>query len=387
MADISKAGPYLINEDATGKSLYPLPPKEKHYQEKWLQALIEKHPAILPVDELDERYAPLVSAGREILNIDNLLISPNGLITIVETKLWRNPEAHRQVVAQVLDYARTLSKWSYKDLEKAVLEYQQKLGDNYETLHMFMKAHSSKTIASVDFQAEVQNSLENGKFALLIVGDKIYPAVTELAETIQSAPHMQYSMGFVELKCYRTEKGKDWPLMIVPTYVAKTKEITRAVVKVIFEEKKPEVITSTPDDKSPSSRTSFPEFVTSLPEDITEHFKGKIEHWMQQSDYTVYWGVVGFSLRIPVNGKLETFFDAYPTYASILMEKYADQYKIPSEAYQRYKQDLMRSQIFLSTFSGNKRYIYFDKMTIEEVVQLLEATDKLVSSMTKLQAD
>jgi hypothetical protein len=34
---------------------------------------------------------------------------------VVETKLWRNPEAHRSVVAQIIDYAKDLSKMSFED--------------------------------------------------------------------------------------------------------------------------------------------------------------------------------------------------------------------------------------------------------------------------------
>ena len=94
MADIN---PYFINDEAaSGRKLTPIPITHKIFKEEWLQELLFKHPSILPLNYLDESYEPLVSLGREIANIDNLFISPNGLITIVETKLWRNPEARRQ---------------------------------------------------------------------------------------------------------------------------------------------------------------------------------------------------------------------------------------------------------------------------------------------------
>jgi hypothetical protein len=102
--------PYLVTDaDADGRELIPLPLKDTVFQEVWLQELLFKHPSILPVAYLDEDYAPLISIGREIANIDNLFISPSGQLTIVETKLWRNPEAHRTVVAQMYDYANTLT--------------------------------------------------------------------------------------------------------------------------------------------------------------------------------------------------------------------------------------------------------------------------------------
>ena len=71
--------------------------------EGWLQQLIFEHPDLLPVDEFDESFAPLIPIGREVATksgaIDNLYISPVGRLTIVETKLWKNPEKHRTVVA------------------------------------------------------------------------------------------------------------------------------------------------------------------------------------------------------------------------------------------------------------------------------------------------
>lgn len=93
--------------------------------EAWLQSVIFEHPEILPVAYFDENYAPVVPVGREISTssgyIDNLYISPSGAITIVETKLWTNPEKHRTVVAQIIDYAKELSQWSFDDLNAAVL--------------------------------------------------------------------------------------------------------------------------------------------------------------------------------------------------------------------------------------------------------------------------
>lgn len=45
------------------------------------------------------REAPLLSLGREIPtpvgSIDNLFLSRNGYLVVVETTLWRNPEARR----------------------------------------------------------------------------------------------------------------------------------------------------------------------------------------------------------------------------------------------------------------------------------------------------
>ena len=43
-------------------------------------------------------------------------VSPSGFLTIVETKLYRNPQSRREVLGQILDYCAQLTTWSYADL-------------------------------------------------------------------------------------------------------------------------------------------------------------------------------------------------------------------------------------------------------------------------------
>jgi hypothetical protein len=81
----------------------------KGFGEQWMQVLLHKHPACLPVAEIDPGFGELVSVGMEVATrhgpMDNLFLTPDGDIVVVETKLWHNPESRRQIVAQVLDYA------------------------------------------------------------------------------------------------------------------------------------------------------------------------------------------------------------------------------------------------------------------------------------------
>jgi hypothetical protein len=94
------------------------------HDEAWLRDLVFDHPELLPIEEIEPMLDPLVSACVELPmsagNADNLFLNLNGGIALVECKLWRNPEARRKVVAQVIDYARCLTTWRYTDLELAV---------------------------------------------------------------------------------------------------------------------------------------------------------------------------------------------------------------------------------------------------------------------------
>lgn len=379
--------PYIISDDtASGRALSPLPVRDRAFQEDWLQELLFKHPSILPIGYLDDSYAPLIPLGREIASIDDLYVSPSGHITIVETKLWRNPEAHRTVVAQILEYAKVLATWDYSKLDEAVKSYTTKhLGEPTKIFRLVKKAIHNFDIDEIEFESKAQDCLTNGRFALVVVGDRIFPEATQLAATIQAAPHLQYSMAFIELRCYRLEKGTNWPLVVFPQLIARTKEFTRAVVRVVYEEKKPDVqIEAIEDgDKPVPRRTNLSLFVASLPSNIKDSFKGYLERWIR-AGYTIYWGKVGFSLRIPWKGKLTTMFDAYPTNLGILSEKWARQYSLPTETYGRYKHELMRSSTIGSLIAAGRSYPDYQSLTGEDVALILDSTDKLVAELYEL---
>lgn len=81
--------------------------------------------------------------------IDNLYISPAGEVTVVEAKLWRNPEARRKVVGQILDYAAALASMSYEDLEDAVRDAN---GDDLSIWERIRQSpHPSPPVAEAAF--------------------------------------------------------------------------------------------------------------------------------------------------------------------------------------------------------------------------------------------
>jgi hypothetical protein len=94
------------------------------YDEAWLQRLIMRHPGLLPVDQIEPAFNTMVPICIELPTqcgfVDNLFVTPSGDIALVECKLWRSPEARRQVIAQIIDYAKEISKWTYENLQDAI---------------------------------------------------------------------------------------------------------------------------------------------------------------------------------------------------------------------------------------------------------------------------
>jgi hypothetical protein len=383
---MTNINPYLVTGiTASGKALTPVPLREKAFDEGWLQELLFRHPSILPIGYVDEDYAPLVSIGREIASIDDLFVSPSGSLTLVETKLWRNPQAHRTVVAQILEYAKTLASWTYGKLDQAVsADLGRRTGESLSIFRAVKKQVRNFDLSEIEFQSKVQEGLSNGRFALLIVGDRIFPEATQLAEVIRSTPHLQFSFGFVELRCYRLEKDSNWPLVVVPNFVAKTREFTRAVVKVVYEEKRPDVqVEAVEDEVKRGAKTNLREFTASLPSNIKDHFKTYIERWIK-AGYAINWGKVGFSLRIQWKERMATFFDAYPDSISIILtEKWVREYELPEETYQSYRDELMKSPTLGGYIAAGRRYVGYENLATDDVALILHTTDRFVAELRK----
>lgn len=196
------------------------------FDESWLQELIHGSPDLLPVTEIDSRVSgALHSLGREIETpsgpVDNLLLSESGHLVVVETKLWRNPEARRKVVAQILDYAAHVRRWDYSDIEA-----------------LWSKAHPGTSLArgvQAEDEAEwvdrVQRNLAAGRMTLLVVGDGIESRAESLAATVAASPDFQFRLALVELRVFELS---DEEFLVVPNTLARTHEIERATVRVVY---------------------------------------------------------------------------------------------------------------------------------------------------------
>ena len=226
---------YFIS-DRNSFQLERIPLNEKHFQENWLQKIIHKNPQILPIDDIESGFAPLISLGREISTsvgyIDNLYISPNGYLTIVETKLWRNPEAKREVVGQIIDYAKELTNWNFTKLNDGVKNSSQLYNNNskgiIELINDFEKIEEHEEYKIID---NIERNLKRGRFLLLIVGDGIRESVEEMVDFLSNTPQIQFTLGLVELQFYKNP-NIEGELIAIPNLITRTREITRAIVKI-----------------------------------------------------------------------------------------------------------------------------------------------------------
>lgn len=135
------------------------------YDEKFVQKLAFQHPEMLPVSEIDRAFSDLVSVCMELNTpagpLDALYVTPTGRLAIAEAKLWRNPEARRKDVSQILDYAKEFAHWDYEDLQRALSHRLKRKGN---VLFDLVKEQFPDT-DEARFVDEVQQSLKKVDFS------------------------------------------------------------------------------------------------------------------------------------------------------------------------------------------------------------------------------
>jgi len=357
------------------KTLKPISPKTRTISEDYIQQLLHQKPDIIPINEINSELERLIPLGREITvpsgSIDLLYITPNGTLCIAETKLYRNPEAHRTVIAQILDYAKDLTQLSFQELCNKVTKQQ---GEKAEK--EFHKKIKRPELNQIELQQNIQNSLSHGRFQLLIIGDKIYPEVLLLSESISSAPHLEFNISLIELNLYSFDEKME-EILIIPRLLGRTVEETRAVIKIQYEEKLPDVeVTTIEKLDGPKGKTDQTEFVHSMPEDFSEVFNSYLKEWNNRG-YFIQWGTVGFTIRVKVNGRWKSLLETYPSNISIFTDKWAKKKGLPVEICKEFQRSVSDIPAVSRIIVANRVYVYYDKGSIntDEFVKLMSEID------------
>jgi hypothetical protein len=198
------------------------------YDEAWLQKLISDHPGLLSIGEIEPQYTNMVPVCTELSvrgnSADNLFMTPTGDLILVECKLYRNSEARREVIAQIIDYASEMSSWSYQQLEQAVIK-ALKGQSSSQSLYQIVAAHGEMN--EVEFHDAVSRNLRRGRFLLMIVGDGIREDLEAMADFLQQHAGLHFRLVLLELALFQVPEGG---YFVQPRLLAKTKVFERGVV-------------------------------------------------------------------------------------------------------------------------------------------------------------
>jgi len=285
--------PILIKNEAFSV-LKKIDDSSSYYTEDWLQNVIHNNPYTYPIENPLDNELKIISLGREINSgagyIDILLLTSDADIIIVETKLWRNPEKSRTVLAQVIDYAKEISNWGYDDLNDAIITSQrnQKLEKTLSLREIINKEFANQD--QTDFIDVLIQNLDQSNLKLSIIGDKISPNLLLLSDTIQGSPGMNFTLSLIEMKLFKYNDE----ILLIPDIIGKTREVTRGVVKVKYEKEKPKVdIKYLEAEKKQKSKTDKTTFLSECPDDISPILESCIDEWQSNKDLQIYWGVSG----------------------------------------------------------------------------------------------
>jgi len=246
----------------------------KEFQEAWLQELLAKEPSILPTASIDLVYAPLLCIGREVSvksgSIDNLYISPKGYIVIVETKLWRNPEARRVVVGQIIDYAKDLKEWDFEKLDAVYKNYTNSMTGIFGALLCNGLLSEDNEATFIDI---TEKNIKQARFLLMIVGDGIREGVERMAEFLNETPNMQYRLALCELEVYDLGNNER---LVIPQLTTKTTIVERGIIRVEGSQESIRI----------EMHNDEKDFEDRIKKDYSSKSRISIEEWMADAKYT-----------------------------------------------------------------------------------------------------
>lgn len=194
--------------------------------EGWLQDLVQANPGVLPIREIEPAFAHPTTVCTELPldagPLDIFMMNAAALPTLVETKLWHNPDARRRVIAQALDYARSLADTDMETLEHAIVQREPSAASIYDLLAERLEDLPERP----RFYDALADHLAKGRFLILLAGDGVRREVEALTDFLRAHASLDFTFGLVELPAYRLPTSHD--VLVTPRVVAKTIDIERA---------------------------------------------------------------------------------------------------------------------------------------------------------------
>ncbi|GAB6194366.1 PDDEXK family nuclease [Desulfocastanea catecholica] len=220
------ATPFIVNDKGETELLERVP-FGSGFSENWLQNRLFENPQSLPLLEIDPAYQQVCPLCMEMNTgagpIDVVYITPQGRLVIIETKLWRNPEARRKVIAQVLDYAKELKAWSYADIQR---EVSRRTGIKGNSPFQIVSKRFGEIEEAV-FVDGVTQSLRHGDFMLIIAGDGIRQDAQGIVQFLQDVGHMRFVLAMIEVAVYK--HTLEDMFVIQPRTLLKTQQLNRDI--------------------------------------------------------------------------------------------------------------------------------------------------------------
>ncbi len=264
-----------------------------------LQTLLQEYPQIIPGKQIDPDSSDpprFVLLRREMpigsWSLDHLYVDQRGVLTLVETKLIQNPEARRDVIGQIIEYAaHAVEWWASGRARQSAGEFWGRQGRELDDLlGETFGLDAPEDVKS--FWEMVEDNLQQGRIRLMIAADELRPEVRRMIEYLNGEMQNAEVLG-LELSCYGEENE---PLVLVPRIVGQS-EATRQTKRR---------------SRRSSSKTTEEEFWSNCSPE-SQAFFAELFAEVPEHEIMLSWGSKGFSLRVPVDEKQISVFYGYPS--------------------------------------------------------------------------
>ena len=204
---------------------------ESLFDEKWLQEVLFENIDLIKVSDPAYDRIRIIPLCRELslndgfrnLFLDILAVTETGKLVLIECKLWKNPQARREVLAQTLEYASLMQKLSYSDLA-AKLKKHIPAGSGDPIAYLFNEKQ-------LDFDEgllidRIAQNMRRGDFHLIIAGDGIRGDLANLvSSSVMSG--MTAELTLLEIAVHQNQTGE---ILLSPSVPSETETVTRTVL-------------------------------------------------------------------------------------------------------------------------------------------------------------
>jgi len=328
--------------------------KPKSFEkEEILQEIVKNYPEIIPLEEIDENFDPILIVGREFPleeagSIDLLTIDVSGLITIIEFKLQKNTDI-RKIVAQVIEYAANLWEMSYDVLDKKVQSFFNSSRCEIKelknkTLVQAVKWHFGKTkkeaedreFSSEEFIKNVSNNLQKGEFRLIIFCDNVDERTKRSVEYLNNLSNFDFY-------CVSTD-----------AFEVDGKSFFKSNLITIDRKK-------TSAGRKRAGKISFDDFLNSIPNKYREIYKF-FDDIMRGIDGYYSMGTKGFAFYFLLGEHKMRAFEGHPNYIALISKNYFDKYLnkeeliVIEDAIKDYEEKIKNIKPFKDSFKSKGIY-------------------------------
>ena len=201
------------------------------FDEKWLQKVLFENIELITVSDpvYDKiRVVPLcreltLNDGFRNLFLDVLAVTETGRLVLIECKLWKNPQARREVLAQTLEYATLMQKLSYSDLAAKLKKH---IDSGTEDPISYRLREAGLDFDESLFIDRVSENIKQGDFHLIIAGDGIRGDLFNLVNSSLMSG-MTADLSLLEIAVHKNCEGE---IILCPSIPSETETIKRTVL-------------------------------------------------------------------------------------------------------------------------------------------------------------